>query len=74
ELASLAGGASRLANRAMELLPQDSALAAHLVEQAWLASPEDTRIKEARRAVYRQRVAEATSLMAKGIFRAVAEE
>jgi glyoxylase-like metal-dependent hydrolase (beta-lactamase superfamily II) len=73
ELAALAGGASRLAARATELLPRDSALAAHLVEQAWLASPEDAGIQEARRAVYRRRVEEATSLMAKGIFRAVAD-
>ena len=45
-----------------------------LAELAWLADPEDARVREARAAVYRARVAVETSLMAKGIYGAAARE
>lgn len=72
ELASLAGGPSRLAARAMQLLGDQSdgalRLAGHLVEFASLAAPEDRSIHQARAAVFAARRSAATSVMAKGIF------
>jgi alkyl sulfatase BDS1-like metallo-beta-lactamase superfamily hydrolase len=71
EVASLAGGASRLAARARALAEQgDDAslrLACHLVE--WAAQAEDSpAIHSARADVYRARRAAELSLMSKGIF------
>jgi glyoxylase-like metal-dependent hydrolase (beta-lactamase superfamily II) len=75
EMASLAGGARRLADRAAELASKgDLALACHLAEMAALAAPGDDGIWAARAAVYRARAAVETSLMAKGIFGSAAEE
>ncbi|MEE8581384.1 MAG: alkyl sulfatase dimerization domain-containing protein, partial [Myxococcota bacterium] len=74
-LAGLAGGAGALARRA-EALCADSelAVACELAEFAWQADPEDSRVREIRAAVYRERAARETSLMAKGIFNAAARE
>jgi len=75
ELASLSGGARRLADRATELASSgDLALACHLVEAAWLAAPDDPGIAGVRADVYTRRGRAETSLMARGIFSAAARE
>lgn len=75
ELAALAGGARRLSARAEALSAQgDHALACHLAETAYQASPEDAATRAIRSAVYRARANEETSLMAKGIFMTAAKE
>jgi alkyl sulfatase BDS1-like metallo-beta-lactamase superfamily hydrolase len=73
ELAQLAGGAERLAERARELAgdgADDGALrlAGHLAELAFRADPESETAREARAEVNERRAAEATSTMARGIF------
>ena len=78
ELCALAGGAARLAERTEALLTlgDDEALrlAGHLIETAWLATPEDPAIQELRQRVFQTRANEATSTMARGVFnRAVRE-
>lgn len=74
EVAALAGGAHRLAERALELLAEDARLACHLVELAAQAEPTDTRIHEIRAEVFQRRRDGETSLMAKGIFGSAANE
>lgn len=78
ELAELAGGAARLAERAEQLREGASEdelrLAGHLVELAWLASPEDPAIQAARQRVFSARAEAATSTMAKGVFGWAARE
>jgi alkyl sulfatase BDS1-like metallo-beta-lactamase superfamily hydrolase len=80
EVASLAGGAPRLAARALELAGAgdgDEAalrLAGHLVELAALAAPDDPAVHAARAEVFERRVAAATSTMAKGVFAWAASE
>src|ERR1700720_1095318 len=69
ELASLAGGADKLARRAA-LLAQGgrTRLAAHLAELAAAASPQDRAIQATRASIY-ERCAEAeTSLIGKALF------
>jgi alkyl sulfatase BDS1-like metallo-beta-lactamase superfamily hydrolase len=69
ELAALAGGAGRLAERAREILAAgDLRVAAHLAEAAALAAPDDAGVHAVRAEVYEARVAAEPSLMAKGIF------
>lgn len=68
ELAQLAGGTDALLARAEALAARDLRLACHLVELAWQAAPGDAACREARARIYQARVAEETSLMAKGIF------
>lgn len=68
ELATLAGGAAKLAARALEITGTDIRSACHLVEMASLAEPENAEIHVARSEVYQQRRAGETSLMAKGIY------
>jgi alkyl sulfatase BDS1-like metallo-beta-lactamase superfamily hydrolase len=69
ELADLGGGAAALAKRATELADGgDLALACHLAEIAGDAAPDDAAVHEIRADVYARRRAEATSLMAKGIY------
>ena len=69
ELAALAGGAERLAERAEELAGSgDLRLAAHLAELAALADSGSRRAQEARAAVYERRAQEEASTMARGIF------
>jgi Flp pilus assembly protein TadD len=52
----------------------DLRLAAHLVELAAGAAPDDPAVHEARAEIYDRRRREETSLMAKGIFGRAAEE
>jgi alkyl sulfatase BDS1-like metallo-beta-lactamase superfamily hydrolase len=74
ELAALAGGAHRLAERALQLAADgDLPLASHLAEFAWKSSPEDPELAATRRQIYARRGEAETSLMARGIFRRVAE-
>jgi alkyl sulfatase BDS1-like metallo-beta-lactamase superfamily hydrolase len=72
ELASLAGGASKLAARALELAASgaddDLRLAGHLAEYAALADPESADAHRARAEVFGARRHAETSLMAKGVF------
>jgi alkyl sulfatase BDS1-like metallo-beta-lactamase superfamily hydrolase len=75
ELASLAGGASRLASRAVEVADGgDLRLACHLIELAAAAAPEDIAVHAARADLYERRRHAETSLMTKGIFAAAARE
>jgi glyoxylase-like metal-dependent hydrolase (beta-lactamase superfamily II) len=75
EMAALAGGARRLADRAAELATAgDLALACHLAETAWLAAPEDPGIAAVRADVYAARAKAETSTMARGIFSAASKE
>ncbi len=57
ELATLAGGADRLIERALQLAPQQPALASQLADWAWLAAPDDESVLRGAMYVYRQRVA-----------------
>ena len=69
ELTALAGGAGRLAARAVELAGTgDLRLACHLVELAAQAAPEDPSVHEVRADLYERRRRQETSLMTKGIF------
>ncbi len=71
ELATMAGGASRLAARAVEVAGTgDLRLACHLVELAAQAAPEDPSVHEVRADLYERRRRQETSLMTKGIFAA----
>ena len=89
EIADLAGGSSRLADRAVALLedvetsseqgPSDNRdsklrLAGHLVEIAWLSSPHDPGVQRARNRVFTARSEMSTSTMAKGVFSWAARE
>ncbi len=74
ELAQLTGGAERLAERGLELVPEDIRLACHLVEFACQADPDNKRIHGIRREIYQHRRGVETSLMAKGIFGSAANE
>ncbi len=69
EISSLAGGPTRLVDRALELLEEDDyRLACHLIEFAFLASPSDSQVAQVRSQIYRERALHETSTMAKGIF------
>jgi alkyl sulfatase BDS1-like metallo-beta-lactamase superfamily hydrolase len=69
ELANLAGGAGRLAERARELAAEgDLRLAGHLAELAAQAAPADKGVHEVRADVFAIRAAEEASTMSKGIF------
>jgi alkyl sulfatase BDS1-like metallo-beta-lactamase superfamily hydrolase len=72
ELASLAGGAHALAARAEAT--EDPRVACELVELAHLAAPDDGAIRGIRAAIYAKRAASERSLMARGVFNAVAAE
>jgi alkyl sulfatase BDS1-like metallo-beta-lactamase superfamily hydrolase len=75
ELASLCGGAAKLAARGEALADSgELALACHLLEMASQAVPADPGIAAARASVYRRRAAASESLMARGIFEAAARE
>ena len=70
ELAELAGGVERLAERALSLADAgELRLAAHLAEVAVQAAPNNGVAHAARADVYERRVAAESSTMAKGIFR-----
>lgn len=69
EFALAAGGADRLAGRAVELARAgELRLACHLAETAYLAAPEDRAIAEVRGQVYALRAEAESSTMARGIF------
>ncbi len=69
ELADLAGGATRLAERARELAAAgDLRLAGHLAEMAAQAAPDDKGVHAARAEVFGVRANEEASTMSKGIF------
>ncbi|MGE0623882.1 MAG: alkyl sulfatase dimerization domain-containing protein [Pseudomonadales bacterium] len=74
ELASLAGGAARLAERGQALADEDPRLACHLVEMAVQADPANRELHAIRAAVYQHRRGLESSLMAKGIFGSAANE
>jgi alkyl sulfatase BDS1-like metallo-beta-lactamase superfamily hydrolase len=69
ELAALAGGADKLAQRAAILAERgQTRLAAHLVEFAATAAAEDKSIQATRASVYESCIAHETSLIGKAIF------
>lgn len=69
EVAALAGGAGRLAERARELAAAgDLRLAGHLAELAALAAPDDPGVHATRAEVFGARAAEEASVMSKGVF------
>jgi alkyl sulfatase BDS1-like metallo-beta-lactamase superfamily hydrolase len=68
EIAALAGGAGKLADRALTLTSGDLRLACHLAEMAVLADPSNAHAHAVRSEVYQKRRDCETSLMAKGIF------
>ena len=69
EVAGLAGGAPALARRAVEVAAEgDLRLAGQLAEWAAQADPDDPAVHEARAQVNARRRADATSLMARGIY------
>jgi alkyl sulfatase BDS1-like metallo-beta-lactamase superfamily hydrolase len=75
ELATLAGGGEKLAERALELAEAGQLrLAGHLAELAAQASPELEAAQRARAEVNERRAADATSTMARGVFNAAARE
>ncbi|MFO0681532.1 MAG: alkyl sulfatase dimerization domain-containing protein [Sandaracinus sp.] len=75
ELARLAGGSRVLADRALALSERgEHALATHLAELASDAAPRDAAITAIRRKVLSARADHARSLMARGIYRAAADE
>jgi alkyl sulfatase BDS1-like metallo-beta-lactamase superfamily hydrolase len=75
ELAALAGGARRLAERAGELADAgELRLAGHLAELAAQAAPDDVSVRDARAAVYARRADAEASTMAKGVFSWAARE
>ncbi len=70
ELAALAGGADRLATRALELSAAgDHRLASHLAEMASAAAPDAKEIRRARATVFGARAGVERSTMAKGVYR-----
>lgn len=69
EIAALAGGADRLAERALELSEAgEHRLAGHLIEMASLAHPDAADIWAARATVFGARAALERSTMAKGVY------
>jgi alkyl sulfatase BDS1-like metallo-beta-lactamase superfamily hydrolase len=75
ELASLAGGPSRLAARAAALADEgDMRLACHLIELAATAARDDVTVHTTRADIYERRRRGETSLMTKGIFAAAVRE
>jgi len=70
EIAILAGGVDKLVARAREKLAAgELALAAHLIDWAVAAAPDDRGAHEARISIYEKRAENAVSTMAHGIFR-----
>ena len=74
ELALLAGGALKLAERGQELMSSDPRLACQLAEFAAQAKPDEPEVHQIRAEVYQHRRALETSLMSKGIFGSAARE
>ena len=75
EIVRLAGGVDKVVSRAEELLSSgDLRLACHLTDWAYLASPQESGVREIRRRVYTARVEAESSTMAIGIYRTTAKE
>ena len=75
ELADLAGGAQRLADRAVEIAESgDLRLAGHLAELAAQAAPDDPAVHARRAEVFEARVKAEASTMSKGVFAWAAKE
>jgi len=74
ELANLAGGALKLAERGHGLMNSNPRLACHLIEIAVQAEPENKNLHEIRAEVYQHRRGVESSLMAKGIYGSAANE
>jgi alkyl sulfatase BDS1-like metallo-beta-lactamase superfamily hydrolase len=75
EIAAMAGGADVLLGRALQKMSEgDLALAAHLIDWAVAAAPDERAAHEARMRIYAARALESTSTMAHGIFRAASLE
>ncbi|MBU4275889.1 MAG: MBL fold metallo-hydrolase [Proteobacteria bacterium] len=75
EIARLAGGADKLAARALELSQAGKhRLACHLADWAKWAEPEDRVVAKTARQVYTSRAENENSTMSKGIFMAAARE
>jgi glyoxylase-like metal-dependent hydrolase (beta-lactamase superfamily II) len=75
EIASLAGGAPRLADRALEVAETgDLRLAGHLAELAALAAPDDPGVHKVRADIFSRRAHEEASTMSKGVFSWAAHE
>ena len=69
EIANLAGSATKLAERALELMKAgEMRMACHLAEWAWLDSPDDENICEIASNVFLNRAKNENSTMAIGIF------
>jgi alkyl sulfatase BDS1-like metallo-beta-lactamase superfamily hydrolase len=74
EIAALAGGATKLAERALALAESDLRTACHLAELAVQAEPTNQNAHALRAQVFQLRRDSETSLMAKGIFGHAANE
>ncbi|MBI1210965.1 MAG: MBL fold metallo-hydrolase [Alphaproteobacteria bacterium] len=74
EVAKLAGGVNKLAERALAVSGSDMRLACHLIEMAVLAEPSNAHAHALRAEIYQKRRDNETSLMAKGIFGYAANE
>lgn len=75
ELATLAGGAGVLTDRAAELaVAGDLRLAGHLAELAAQAAPDDAGVHRVRAEVFSRRASEELSTMSKGVFSWAADE
>jgi hypothetical protein len=72
-MADLVGGATKLADRAEQLLEsgtdEELRLAGHLAEMAWLATPADEGVQRVRQRVFAELATRATSTMSRGVFR-----
>ncbi|MFW9880675.1 MAG: alkyl sulfatase dimerization domain-containing protein [Candidatus Thorarchaeota archaeon] len=69
ELANLAGGAVKLAERALEFMNKgELRMACHLAEWAWLSSPDNKYISDIASKVFIDRVIKERSTMAMGIY------
>lgn len=74
-VADLAGGAPLLAARALAAANQGNwRVATELVEMAFRVAPKDEQVRTIRTTIYDKRTEEETSLMAKAIFRAAAQQ
>ncbi|MFE7111488.1 alkyl sulfatase dimerization domain-containing protein [Streptomyces sp. NPDC057575] len=74
ELAALSGSAGALLARAVELAPDNMALACHLADFAVEAAPDDPAIAEGVAALYCDRSSRETSLMATNLYRFAAAD
>jgi alkyl sulfatase BDS1-like metallo-beta-lactamase superfamily hydrolase len=75
EIAALAGGVEPILKRALEkLVAGDLTLAAHLIDWAAAAAPDDKAVHRARDRIYAACAETSLSLMSRGIFSAASAE